>query len=393
MKKAENKEIEDALIFLDNNSTTALDERVLNEMLPYFNTLYANASSKHAFGNAVNRATNEARQKVASLIGAEVNEIVFTSGATEAINLAIKGVAENYVSKGKHIISVPTEHSAVLDVLRYLEKKGYQITYLPVNIEGLLELETLREYLKKDTILVTVMFVNNEIGVIQPIKDIAKITHENGSIFMTDATQAVGKIPIDVNELGIDLMSLSGHKFYGPKGIGALYVRSKRPSKVYLSPLIHGGGHERGYRSGTLNVPGIVGLGKAAEIAGQEMENNSIQIKKLRDYLESELLKIKDTVLNGNKVKRLFNTSNICFRGIDADALMTGLKNIAMSNGSACASTKIEPSHVLKALGKSDAEAYASIRFSLGKFNTKREIDNVIVELKKTLSNLYSMLY
>ncbi|MBW7841612.1 MAG: cysteine desulfurase [Ignavibacterium sp.] len=368
-------------IYLDNNATTKLDPRVLEAMLPYLTDSYANAASNHQFGILVNDAVKEARKKVANLISAESNEIIFTSGATEAINLAIKGVAENYVNKGKHIISVPTEHSAVLDVLRYLEKKGYQITYLPVNREGLLELETLRESLRKDTILVIVMFVNNEIGVIQPIKDIAKITHENGSIFMSDATQAVGKIPIDVNDLGIDLMSFSGHKFYGPKGVGALYVRSRRPNKVSLSPLIHGGGHERGYRSGTLNVPGIVGLGKAAELAVQEMENNSVRIKKLRDHLESELLKIKHTFLNGHKTNRLYNISNICFKGVDADAIMTGMKNIAISNGSACTSMKVEPSHVLKAIGIKDDEAYSSIRFSLGKFNTIEDINKTITTL------------
>lgn len=375
-------------IYLDNNATTKLDSRVLEAMLPYLTDSYANAASNHQFGISVNDAVKEARKKVADLISAEPNEIIFTSGATEAINLAIKGVAENYVNKGKHIISVPTEHSAVLDVLRYLEKNGYQITYLPVNMEGLLELEILREALRKDTILVTVMFVNNEIGVIQPINEIAKLTHDNGSIFMTDATQAVGKIPIDINDLGIDLMSLSGHKFYGPKGIGALYVRSKRPNKVSLSPLIHGGGHERGYRSGTLNVPGIVGLGKAAELASQEMEINSVKIKKLRDHLESELLKIKDTFLNGHKMNRLYNTSNICFKGVDADAIMTGMKNIAISNGSACTSMKVEPSHVLKAIGRKDGEAYSSIRFSLGKFNTIEDIDKTI----NTLHNQVTLL-
>ncbi|GIK21734.1 MAG: cysteine desulfurase IscS [Ignavibacteriota bacterium] len=378
-------------IYLDNNATTKLDSNVLEAMLPYLTDSYANAASNHQFGISVNDAVKEARKKVADLISADPFEIIFTSGATEAINLAIKGVAENYVNKGKHIISVQTEHSAVLDVLKYLEKNGYQITYLPVNTEGLLELKTLRESLRKDTILVTVMFANNEIGVLQPVKDIAKIVRDMGAIFMTDATQAVGKIPIDVNDLGIDLMSLSGHKFYGPKGIGALYVRSKRPNKVSLSPLIHGGGHERGYRSGTLNVPGIVGLGKAAELAFQEMENNSVKIKKLRDHLESELLKIKDTFLNGHKTNRLYNTSNICFKGVDADAIMTGMKNIAVSNGSACTSTRIEPSHVLKALGNSDDDAYSSIRFSLGKFNTENELDITIDKIKGILRYLTNL--
>lgn len=363
------------LIYLDNNATTKIDSRVLDAMIPYLTEQYANVASNHEFGISVNTQVKIAREKIAHLIGAETSEIIFTSGATEAINLAIKGTAETYSNKGKHIITVQTEHNAVLDVCKYLETKGFEISYLNVNKDGVINLDELKKSLRKDTILVSVMFVNNEIGVIQPIKEISDITHDNDSFFMTDATQAVGKIPIDVNELGIDLMSLSGHKFYGPKGIGALYVRSKRPNKVSLTPLIHGGGHERGYRSGTLNVPGIVGLGKAAEIALQEMENNSVQIKKLRDYLENELLKIKNTNINGHKTSRLYNTTNICIKGIDADALMTGLKNIAISNGSACTSTSIQPSHVLKALGRSDEEVYSSIRISLSKYNTKKELE------------------
>lgn len=368
-------------IYLDNNATTKLDPRVLEAMLPYLTEEYANAASNHEFGISVNNAVKTSREKIAELIGSETNEIIFTSGATEAINLAIKGVAETYSNKGSHIITVQTEHSSVLDVCKYLETKGYEVTYLPVESDGLINLNVLKNSLRKETILVSVMFVNNEIGVIQPIKEIAEIVHSNNSIFMSDATQAIGKIPVNVNEYGIDLMSFSGHKFYGPKGIGCLYVRSRRPNKVKLSPVIHGGGHERGYRSGTLNVPGIVGLGKASELAFQEMENNSIQIKKLRDYLESELLKIKDTFINGHKTKRLYNTSNMCFKGVDADAIMTGMKNIAISNGSACTSMKVEPSHVLKAIGRKDDEAYSSIRFSLGKFNTIEDINKTITTL------------
>jgi cysteine desulfurase len=278
-----------------------------------------------------------------------------------------------------------------------LEGKGFETTHLPVQSDGLLDLDVVRASVRTDTILVSVMLVNNEIGVIQPIKEIAEIAHSKGLFFMTDGTQAVGKLPINVKELGIDLMSFSGHKFYGPKGIGALYVRGKRPNKVKLNPLIHGGGHEKGLRSGTLNVPGIVGLGKAAEIAKQEMASDAKRIGELRNYLETELLKIEHTFLNGHPTKRLYNVSNICLKGADADAIMVGLKGIMVSNGSACSSTKIEPSHVLKAVGRSDEEAYSSIRFSLGRFNTRNEIDIVIQEIRKVveslrLLNMYSTL-
>ncbi|RIJ93306.1 MAG: IscS subfamily cysteine desulfurase [Candidatus Brocadia sp.] len=370
------------IIYLDNNATTKLDPRVLVAMMPFLTESYANAASIHPFGVEAHGAVKNAREQVADL---------FTSSATEAINLAIKGVAEAYQDKGKHIVTVSTEHPAVLDTCRYLEGKGFEITYLPVQEDGLLDLEVVKHNVRNDTILVSVMFVNNEIGVIQPIKEIAEIAHSKGTFFMTDGTQAVGKLPVNVNDLGIDLMSFSGHKFYGPKGIGALYVRSKRPNKVKLNPLIHGGGHEKGMRSGTLNVPGIVGLGKAAEIARQEMETDAKRIGGLRDYLEKELLKIEHSFLNGNPTKRLYNVSNICFKGADSDAVMVGLKGIMISNGSACTSTKIEPSHVLKALGRSYEEAYSSIRFSLGRFNTRNEIDMVIHETRKVVESLRLM--
>ncbi len=379
------------IIYLDNNATTKLDPRVLEAMMPFLTESYANAASTHPFGVEAHGAVKNARSQVADLIGCETNEIIFTASATEAINLAIKGLAETYKDKGKHIVTVATEHPAVLDTCRYLEGKGFEIAYLPVQSDGLLDLDIVRKSIREDTILVSVMLVNNEIGIIQPVKEIAKIAHSKGTFFMTDGTQAVGKLPINVNELGIDLMSFSSHKFYGPKGIGALYVRSKRPNKVKLNPLIHGGGHEKGLRSGTLNVSGIVGLGKAAEIAKQEMETDAKRIGGLRDYLERDLLKIGHTFLNGHPTKRLYNVSNICFKGADADAVMVGLKGIMVSNGSACSSTKIEPSHVLKALGRSDEESYSSIRFSTGRFNTKSEIDKVIQETREVVENLRLM--
>ncbi len=381
----------DKYIYLDNNSTTQVDKRVVEEMIPFFTSLYANSASTHLFGVEVNNAVKKARSLIADLIGCDINEIVFTSGATEGINLAIKGLADTYSHKGKHIITVQTEHNAVLDVCKYLETKGFEITYLPVDNNGLINLSELKSNIRKDTILVSVMLVNNEIGVIQPIEEIAEITHCFGSVLMSDVTQGIGKISVNVNELGIDLLAFSGHKFYGPKGIGGLYVRSKRPNKIKLSPIIHGGGHEMGVRSGTINVPGIIGLGKAAEIAMQNTNSDAIRIKNLRDKLENELLKIENTSLNGHKEKRVCNTSNICFKDVDADAIITGLKTIIVSNGSACTSNYIHPSHVLKALGKTDDEAYSSIRFSLGRFNVPDDIQNTINKINTVVSNLLMM--
>jgi cysteine desulfurase len=385
------------IIYLDNNATTPIDKRVLDAMMPYLTDNFANANSTHQFGIEAYEAVKKARSQVADLIGAETNEIIFTSGATEAINLAIKGVAESYSSKGKHIVTVRTEHSAVLDTCRYLESRGYEVTYLPVNSDGLLDLNELKNALRDDTILVSVMYVNNETGVIQPIKEISDVTHSAGALFMTDATQAVGKIPVDVDQLGVDLLSLSGHKFYAPKGIGALFVR-QRVNRIKLPALIHGGGHERGFRSGTLNVAGIVALGKACEIAKNEMGKNSENISALRNYLESELLKIDDTSVNGNTENRLYSTSNILFRDADSDAVIMGLSNpendsplIAVSNGSACTSASIKPSHVLSAMGLDETEAFSCVRFSLGKFNTKKEIDVVIEAVKKVICGLRAM--
>lgn len=387
------------LIYLDNNATTPIDNRVLEAMLPYLTTNFANANSTHQFGVGAYNAVKEARKQVAEIIGAETNEIVFTSGATEAINLAIKGVAENYSHKGKHIITVSTEHSAVLDVCKYLETKGYEVTYLPVESNGLIDVDYFKSLLREDTILVSVMMVNNETGVIQPIKEIAKLTHKAQAIFMTDATQAVGKMVVNIDDLDIDLLCFSGHKIYAPKGVGALYVR-QRNNRIKIPALLHGGGHERGLRSGTLNVPGIVALGKACELAQKEIDKNQIQIKELRDYLEKQLLTIDNSFVNGTTEHRLYNVTNICFTGADSEAVIMGLSNnendlplIAVSNGSACTSASIDPSHVLIAIGLNENQAFNSIRFSLGKYNTKEELDDVIKEVKDIVESLRAMIF
>jgi cysteine desulfurase len=368
--------------YLDYNSTTPIDPRVLEAMLPFLKDNFANSSSTHYFGQTINESVNQARKQIADFINADSNELIFTSGATEAINIAIKGVAESYSSKGKHIITVSTEHKAVLDTCKDLERKGFEVTYLPVQKNGLIDLTELEQAIRPDTILVSVMHVNNETGVIQPIKEIASIVHEKGTLFMADATQAVGKIVIDVDELGIDLLCFSGHKMYAPKGIGVLFVR-QRGNKVKLTPQIHGGGHEQGLRSGTLNVPGIIALAKACEIASQEMTQNQKTISVLRNELETELLKLPNTSLNGDSAKRIYNTTNICFKGQDANVLIGRMKNIAVSNGSACSSAVVEPSHVLKAMGFSDDDAFASLRFSLGKYNTLEDIEKVVNKIKE----------
>lgn len=386
------------LIYLDNNATTQIDKRVLEAMMPFLTHEFANANSTHQFGVHAYEAVKSARVQVSELIGAEAHEIVFTSGATEAINLAIKGVAENCRSKGKHIVTVSTEHSAVLDTCEYLETKGFEVTYLSVKSDGLIDLIELKNVLRDDTILVSVMLANNETGVIQPIKEIAELTHDIGALFMSDTTQAVGKIAVNVDELSIDLLCLSGHKLYAPKGVGALYVR-QRMNRVKIPALLHGGGHEKGLRSGTLNVPGIVALGAACFFAHKEMSKNAENISALRDYLETELLKIDGTSVNGNVKNRLYNTSNILFLGADSDAIIMGLSNpdndfplIAVSNGSACTSASIEPSHVLTSLGLDEVSAFSSIRFSVGKFNTLKEIETVIDSVRDVVSKLRSML-
>lgn len=379
------------MIYLDNNATTRIDPRVLETMMPYLTDNFANAASTHAFGLGANDAVKLARQQVSELIGSEMHEVVFTSGATEAINLAIKGAAENYQSKGKHVITAQTEHTAVLDVCRYLENKGFEVTYLPVQSDGLLDLEVLKSALRPDTILVSVMLVNNETGVMQPIKEIAALAHKAGALFMTDGTQAIGKLQVDVDDLGIDLMPLSAHKFYGPKGVGALFIRQRRPWRIKLEALLHGGGHEGGKRSGTLNVAGIAGLGKAAELAQKEMKQDSHRIGNIRDELEKELLKIDGTRINGNLESRLYNVTNILFEGCDSDALIMGLHDIAISNGSACTSASIEPSHVLIAHGLSETEAFSCLRFSLGRFNSVEEIERVAGNVRLVVEGLRAM--
>lgn len=367
-------------IYLDNSATTPIDTRVLDAMLPFLKENFANPSSTHYFGATINDAVKSARTQVADLIGADDKEIIFTSGSTEAINIALKGVAQSYSHKGKHIITVSTEHKAVLDTCKFLESRGYEVTYLSVQQNGLIDLNELKSSLLSDTILVCVMFVNNETGVIQPIKEIASFAHEAGAMFMTDSTQAAGKIEIDVDDFGIDILCLSGHKMYAPKGIGALYVRKG----IKLPAYTHGGGHENGLRSGTLNVPGIVALGKACEIAEQETKQDAERISPLRNELERELLKLPDTFVNGSTEDRIYNVSNICFKGFDANVMIGRMKDIAVSNGSACTAAIVEPSHVLRAMGLSDDDAFASIRFSLGKFNTVEEIITVV----KTISEL-----
>lgn len=376
------------MIYLDNNATTRLDPRVLEAMMPFLTDVYANAASTHPFGVGASEAVKTARQQVANLVGCETHELVFTSGATEALNLAIKGVAENYSEKGKHLITVQTEHKAVLDVCGYLETRGVEVTYLPVQPDGLLDPETVRAALRPDTILVSVMLVNNEMGVIQPIRELAALAHEAGALFLTDATQAVGKLPLDVDDLGVDLLAFSAHKFYGPKGVGGLFVRQRRPRKVKLQALLHGGGHERGLRSGTLNVPGIVGLGQAAELAQLEMKADTARIGALRDALEADLLRLPGTRVNGNWQHRLYNVTNLQFEGCDSDALIMGLEGLAVSNGSACTAASIDPSHVLLAMGLSEAEAFSCLRFSLGRFNSEAEIPAVVKAVKGVVEGL-----
>lgn len=377
----------DRHIYSDYNATTPVDSRVVDAMLPFLKENFANPSSTHSFGKSINEKVKQAREQIANFINADIKEVIFTSGATEAVNVAIKGIAESYSHKGNHIITVSTEHKAVLDTCQDLERKGFEITYLSVDAEGLINLEELKSAIRTDTILVSIMYVNNETGVIQPIKEIASITQKKNVFFMTDATQAVGKINIDVNDLGVDLLAFSGHKMYAPKGIGVLYVR-KSHNKLQISPLIHGGGHENGLRSGTLNVPGIIALAKACEVAKEEMVENQEKIINLRDNLENALLKLSNTSLNGSYKNRIYNTTNICFKGIDANILIGRMKNVAVSNGSACTAAVVEPSHVLKAMGISDEDAFASIRFSLGKFNTKEEINTVIKNISELTKSM-----
>ena len=385
-------------IYMDNQATSPLDPRVLEAMMPYFTTRFGNAASRnHSFGWEAEAAVDKAREQVAKLIGATAKEIIFTSGATESNNLAIKGIAEMYKERGNHIITQVTEHKAVLDTCKRLEKQGIRVTYLPVKADGLIEIEDLKRAMDDKTILVSIMIANNEIGVVQPIAEIGKLCHERGVLFHTDGVQAVGKIPVDVNAMNIDALSLSGHKIYGPKGVGALYVRRRNP-RVQISGQIDGGGHERGMRSGTLNVPGIVGLGKACEIAGQEMKAETERLTALREKLRAKLEGHLDYVhVNGSMEHRLPGNLNVSFVYVEGESLLMGINDIAVSSGSACTSATLEPSYVLKALGLGDDVAHSSIRFGLGRFNSEAEVDYVadklidVVQKLRELSPLYEM--
>ncbi|UEG51745.1 IscS subfamily cysteine desulfurase [Mucilaginibacter daejeonensis] len=375
-------------IYLDNNATTPMDPRVLEAMIPYFTQKFGNAASRnHHFGWVAEEGVDYAREQVAKLIGASEKEIIFTSGATESDNLAIKGVFEMYKDKGNHIITAVTEHKAVLDACKHVEKLGGKVTYIGVKEDGLIDLAELEAAMTPETILVSIMYGNNEIGVIQPVKEIAAIAHKHGALFMTDATQAVGKIPVDVNADGIDLLALSAHKMYGPKGVGALYVRRKGP-RVKVTAQMDGGGHERGMRSGTLNVPGIVGLGKACEIARLEMDSEAARLSALRDKLQAALTVLEESYVNGNQEHRLPHVANISFKYVEGEGLMMAMKDLAVSSGSACTSASLEPSYVLKSLGLSDDLAHSSIRFGLGRFTTEEEVDYAIEVTKKAVTHL-----
>ena len=378
-------------VYLDNNATTQVDPRVFEVMIPYFLHDFGNAASKsHPFGWKAEEAVDYAREQIATLIGANEKEIIFTSGATESNNLAIKGVYEMYAAKGNHFITVTTEHKAVLDACKHLEKLGAEITYLPVGSDGLLKVEQVAEAIKPNTVLVSVMYGNNELGVIQPIREIGKLCKEKGVLFHTDATQTVGKIPVDVLADNIDLMSFTAHKMYGPKGIGALYVRRKNP-RVKVTAQMDGGGHERGMRSGTLNVPGIVGLGKACELARLEMDAEAIRLSALRDKLEKALLNLEESYVNGSAEHRLPHTANISFKYVEGEGLMMGIKDIAVSSGSACTSASLEPRYVLKHLGLDDELAHSSLRFGLGRFTTEEEVDYTINCVTEAVNKLRDM--
>src|SRR5207302_3903128 len=385
-------------IYMDNHATTPMDPRVLEAMLPYFMEKFGNAASRnHPFGWTAGAAVEQAREQIAKLIGATAKEIIFTSGATESDNLAIKGVAEMYREKGNHIITAVTEHKAVLDTCKRLEKNGYRVTYLPVQKDGLVDLEDLKRAIDDKTILVTIMAANNEIGILQPWREIGKICREKGVLFHTDGVEAIGKVPVNVNTDNIDIMSITAHKLYGPKGVGALYVRRKGP-RVQVTAQMDGGGHERGMRSGTLNVPGIVGLGEACAIAQAEMPEESKRLAYLRDKLKDRLLaSIDEVYINGTMEHRLPNNLNISFAYVEGESLLMGINDIAVSSGSACTSATLEPSYVLKALGAGDDLAHSSIRFGLGRFNTEEEVDYVagkvieVVKKLRELSPLYEM--
>ncbi len=379
-------------VYLDNNATTPVDPRVLDAMLPYFRENFGNAASRnHRYGWVAEEAVDKAREQVATVINASSKEIIWTSGSTEGNNTAILGVAHMYADKGKHIITCRIEHKAVIDPCKFLETQGYEVTWLEPDRTGWVSVDQVKQAMREDTILVSLMFANNEVGTIHPIPEIGALCKERGVIFHTDATQAFGKVPIDVEAMGIDLLSLSAHKIYGPKGVGALYVRRKKP-RVRLQPLIHGGGHERGMRSGTLNVPGIVGCGVAAEIALKDMPTDSVRITGLRDRLWAGLSEhLTEISRNGNPQHCLPNTLNVSFLYVEGESLMMGFSDIAVSSGSACTSASLEPSYVLKGLGLGDDLAHSSIRFSLGRFTTEEDIDYTIKEVVKAVNHLRNM--
>jgi cysteine desulfurase len=385
-------------IYMDNHATTPLDPRVLDAMMPYLTDRFGNAASRnHKFGWEAEEAAESARKEIAALIGADAREIVLTSGATESDNLAVKGVAWMYREKGDHIITAVTEHKAILDTCKHLEKDGFRVTFLPVDNKGFVDLDDVRQAITDKTILISIMAANNEVGVLQDIKEIGAIARQRGVLFHTDAVQAAGKVPFNVNEMNVDIASLSAHKIYGPKGVGALFVRRRNP-RVLLTPIIDGGGHERGMRSGTLNVPGIVGFGKAAQIAREELAKESAEMFRLREKLRTTLERELDEIyINGDLQKRLPGNLNMSFAYVEGESLLMGINDIAVSSGSACTSASLEPSYVLKALGVGEDLAHTSIRFGIGRFNTEEEVDYVaarvidVVRRLRELSPLYEM--
>ena len=375
-------------IYFDNHATTPVDPRVVDAMLPFFTEQFGNSASKHAFGWEAEAAVHQARKHIGNLIGAAPKEIVFTSGATESDNLAIKGVAELHRDRGDHIITCAAEHKAVLDCCKFLERQGYRVTYLPVDAYGTVDMDRLRAAIDDRTLLISIMLANNEVGTIQPLAEIGRIADEHGILFHTDATQAVGKMPVDVAAWGVHLLSMTAHKLHGPKGVGALYVSARKPA-ARLSPTIHGGGHEGGMRSGTLNVPGIVGFGKACEIAREEMATELPHISRLRDRLETGLFSRLDELhLNGHPTERLCGNLNVAFGYVEGESLIMGLNDVAVSSGSTCTSAALEPSHVLKAMGVREDLAHGSLRFGLGRFNTEEEVDYVLDRVKEEVTRL-----
>ncbi len=375
-------------IYFDNHATTPVDPRVVDAMLPFFTEQFGNSASKHAFGWEAEAAVHQARKHIGNLIGAAPKEIVFTSGATESDNLAIKGVAELHRDRGNHIITCAAEHKAVLDCCKFLERQGYRVTYLPVDAYGTVDMDRLRAAIDDRTLLISIMLANNEVGTIQPLAEIGRIAEEHGILFHTDATQAVGKLPVDVAAWGVHLLSMTAHKLHGPKGVGALYVSARKPA-ARLSPTIHGGGHEGGMRSGTLNVPGIVGFGKACEIAREEMATELPHISRLRNRLETGLFSRLDELhLNGHPTERLCGNLNVAFGYVEGESLIMGLNDVAVSSGSTCTSAALEPSHVLKAMGVREDLAHGSLRFGLGRFNTEEEVDYVLDRVEEEVTRL-----